>query len=137
MQQLWTSPGKEWPSSLHDAIGVLLWKRKGNRDDVSTYRMIVLLSVGSRLLAKIVAARLRTHSEALQLLPPSNRSTSGVLLMLRIISELARKLVTMLTPYCCGLFRHPTRLPQCPTRDTAYQVFKHTFGIPDQMITVV
>ena len=70
MQTLWTTPADQWHSSLHTGLGILLWKREGQRSDVSTYRMIVLLSIGSRLLAKIIANRLRRHCEDLNLLPP-------------------------------------------------------------------
>ena len=39
---------------------VPLWKRKGNKKDKNTWRGITLLSVGSKLLARVVAARLRS-----------------------------------------------------------------------------
>ena len=34
---------------------VALWKRKGNKKDKNTWRGITLLSVGSKLLARVVA----------------------------------------------------------------------------------
>eukprot|EP00972_Heterocapsa_arctica_P004762 706618-Heterocapsa_arctica.AAC.2 len=43
--------------------GVLLWKGKGDKKDLNFHRLIVLLSVMTRLLAKIVAKRLRTRLE--------------------------------------------------------------------------
>ena len=36
MQTLWTTPANHWHSSLHQALDLLLWKRKGQRNDVST-----------------------------------------------------------------------------------------------------
>ena len=40
-----------------------LRKKKGSRKDKNTYRGITLLSVGSKLLARVVATRLRSWSE--------------------------------------------------------------------------
>ena len=37
-----------------------MWKRKGNKKDKNTWRGITLLSVGSKLLARVVATRLRS-----------------------------------------------------------------------------
>ena len=69
MPDLWQHPEQDWDPLLHKAVGVLLRKRKGNRDDLNQYRLIVLLSIASRPLAKIIANRLREHVERAQLLP--------------------------------------------------------------------
>ena len=45
---------------------ITLWKRKGNNRDKNTWRGITLLSVGSKLLAKVVATRLRSWLGLLQ-----------------------------------------------------------------------
>lgn len=142
MQTLWTTPADQWHSSLHTGLGILLWKRKGQRSDVSTYRMIVLLSIGSRLLAKIIANRLRRHCEDLNLLPPfqwgfrPNRSTSDVLVILRILSELATEISQPADPLAIISFDIQRAYPSVP-RDAAYQVFRKTFGLPDALISVI
>ena len=56
------SDGQEpesWPQSWKVGITVPLWKRKGNRADRNTWRGITLLSVGSKVVARICAARLQ------------------------------------------------------------------------------
>ena len=57
-----------WPSSWTKAIVVPLWKRKGDKRLKSTRRGITvhgitLLSVGSKLLARVVALRIQRWSE--------------------------------------------------------------------------
>ena len=51
------APGAEvvWPEELCIGLVVPLWKRKGNKKDKNTWRGITLLSVGSKLLARVVA----------------------------------------------------------------------------------
>ena len=56
------APGAEvvWPEERCIGLVVPLWKRKGNKKDKNTWRGITLLSVGSKLLARVVATRLRS-----------------------------------------------------------------------------
>ena len=56
------APGAEvvWPDEWCTGLVVPLWKRKGNKKDKNTWRGITLLSVGSKLLARVVATRLRS-----------------------------------------------------------------------------
>jgi hypothetical protein len=49
--------GKEWPQEWNIGLVVPLWKRKGLRTDKNTWRGITLLSVGSKLMARVVASR--------------------------------------------------------------------------------
>ena len=53
-----------WPSEWCIGLVVPLWKRKGNKKDKNTWRGITLLSVGSKLLARVVATRLRSWFDA-------------------------------------------------------------------------
>ena len=55
------SPNKAmtWPQSWQQGIIFPLWKRKGDRHNKNTWRGITLLSVGSKLVARICAARLQ------------------------------------------------------------------------------
>ena len=57
------APGAEvvWPAEWCIGLVVPLWKRKGNKKDKNTWRGITLLSVGSKLLARVVATRLRSR----------------------------------------------------------------------------
>ena len=49
-----------WPDEWCVGLVVPLWKRKGSKKDKNTWRGITLLSVGSKLLARVVATRLRS-----------------------------------------------------------------------------
>ena len=53
----------DWPESWNKGIVVPLWKQKGDRTDKNTWRGITLLSVGSKLLARVVAQRVQVWSE--------------------------------------------------------------------------
>ena len=60
-------PGQEatgWPESWSQGIVIPLFKSKGSRNDKNQYRGITLLSVGSKLLARVVAQRVQKLSEA-------------------------------------------------------------------------
>eukprot|EP00959_Pyramimonas_sp_CCMP1952_P186105 3891749-Pyramimonas_sp.AAC.1 len=46
-----------WPADWRVGLVVPLWKRKGSLKDKNTWRGITLLSVGSKLLARVVASR--------------------------------------------------------------------------------
>ena len=57
------APGAEvvWPDEWCIGLVVPLWKRKGNKKDKNTWRGLTLLSVGSKLLAQVVATRLQSR----------------------------------------------------------------------------
>ena len=71
VQECWQSattapPGKEaesWPTEWKVGITVPLWKRKQPRSSKHNWRGITLLSVGSKLVARICAARLQRWSQ--------------------------------------------------------------------------
>ena len=48
-----------WPSSWNTGVIIPLWKKKGDRRNKNTWRGITLLSVGSKLVARICAMRLQ------------------------------------------------------------------------------
>ena len=87
-------PGQEamgWPESWSQGIVIPLFKNKGNRNDKNQYRGITLLSVGSKLLARVVAQRVQKWSEAWLAENQSgfrkNRSVDDVLQVTRRIVE--------------------------------------------------
>ena len=67
VQLIWSRAGtaedgletQQWPQAWTKGIIFPLWKRKGDRHDRNTWRGITLLSVGSKLVARICAARLQ------------------------------------------------------------------------------
>ena len=56
-----TAPGDEvvWPAEWCVGLVVPLWKKKGSKKVKGNWRGIALLSVGSKLIARVVATRLR------------------------------------------------------------------------------
>ena len=53
----------EWETLVKTGLVVPLFK-KGQRDNINNYRGICLLSMASRILARVMASRLRTWAEA-------------------------------------------------------------------------
>lgn len=53
---------KEWPESWKRGIVIPLWKKKGDKKDKNTWRGVTLLSVGSKLIARVVAERTQAWS---------------------------------------------------------------------------
>ena len=54
----------DWPSEWKVAIQVPLWKRKGKNKDKNTWRGITLLSVGTKVIASVVATRSQKWTES-------------------------------------------------------------------------
>ena len=48
----------EWPAEWQVGLVVPLWKQKGSKEDKNTWRGVTLLSVGTKVLARLVANRL-------------------------------------------------------------------------------
>ena len=87
--------GSDWPSEWKLCVMVPLWKRKGSKALKNTWRGITLLSVGSKLLARIAADRLLRWSEGWlhehQCGFRRNRGTDDALqVSRRIIEDIAR-----------------------------------------------
>jgi ribonuclease HI len=53
----------EWPEAWKQAMVIPLWKGKGAREDKNSWRGVTLLSVGTKLLARVVADRSQRWSE--------------------------------------------------------------------------
>ena len=70
MQTMWmdatsTQLGQEahdWPEAWKTAIIVPLWNQKQPRSDKNNWRGVTLLSVGAKVVARIVANRFQTHT---------------------------------------------------------------------------
>ena len=95
IQNLWNTEPATWEDTIHEVVGVLLYK-KGPRDDPGNYRCIQLINVISRLLAKVVDGRIQRFSESRNLLPNQqygfrkHRSTIGPIMLVRLIAETFR-----------------------------------------------
>eukprot|EP00972_Heterocapsa_arctica_P060464 8916694-Heterocapsa_arctica.AAC.1 len=57
VQRCWTTDPLDWDVLMKKGIGVMLFK-KGDRLKPENYRTIMLLSIISRLISKVVARRL-------------------------------------------------------------------------------
>jgi len=60
---------RELPRDFKDAIIVMLYKRKGEKQDCGNFRGISLLSIAGKILAKILQKRLQKLAE--EVLPES------------------------------------------------------------------
>ena len=72
IQEIWQSTltaeefgeADSWPSEWLAAIVIPLWKKKQPKSNKGNWRGVTLLSVGVKILARIVASRLQTFSES-------------------------------------------------------------------------
>ena len=62
IRKLWKTPASQWPKALKMGLVIPLHK-KGDRKNQHNYRGICLLPMLSRILARILATRLRTWAE--------------------------------------------------------------------------
>ena len=67
VQQMFNTRAHRWEDSVKTGLMIPLHK-KGPRDDRNNYRGVVLLAMASRILARVLATRLRWWSERLALL---------------------------------------------------------------------
>eukprot|EP00959_Pyramimonas_sp_CCMP1952_P413897 8672186-Pyramimonas_sp.AAC.1 len=95
VRQLWQQPVAEWEASVHSGVVFLLYKNKGSRTDLDNYRGICLLSFLSRLVARIMACRLRDYAETLDIFLPEAwgfrpyRCTCDEIFLVRRLIDLA------------------------------------------------
>ena len=54
---------EEWESTIKEGVVIPLYKNKGKRDQMKNYRGICSLSMVSRILAKVMASKIRDSSE--------------------------------------------------------------------------
>ena len=64
IQKLWKSEYKNWEQIVADIEVCMLYKGKGPRNLPQNQRLIMLVSFGLRVLARIVARRLTSHAES-------------------------------------------------------------------------
>ena len=83
---------ENWEESLRTGLVIPLYK-KGDRNNANNYRGVCLLAMGSRILARIMASRLRIWSEQMNLIDDDqagfrkDRSTADVTQMMYRIQE--------------------------------------------------
>ena len=91
VQKMFSSGAEEWEDTLKSGMVIPLYKMKGDRNDPNNYRGVCLLSMGSRILARIMATRLKLWAEDMGVLDDnqagfrSGRSTADATqIMVRI-----------------------------------------------------
>ena len=95
VRRLWKSPGS-WEPSVHEAEVPALFK-KGDRAKLDNYRGICLLSVASRVVARVISCRLRDHTESVgtfrcdQWSFRPGRCTRDAILFARLLIETASR----------------------------------------------
>ena len=94
VRSLWCTDPADWEKSVHEGIGIFLHK-KGPRNKLDNYRCIMIVSVLSRLVARIVAARVSKHMEEKKIVPARQwgfrkyHSVQGPIFILKCILEQA------------------------------------------------
>ena len=75
-QFMWKNGADQWEDSLKRGLIVPLYKGKGDRNSPNNYRGVCLLSMGRRIVARIVSVRINEWSEDM-----------GFWMMIRQVSE--------------------------------------------------
>ena len=97
IQDMWEKGQEEWDDSLKIGQVIPLFK-KGDKNNVNNYRGVCLLAMGSRIIARIAASRLRIWAEEMKLLDDDQagfrkkRSTADVTQIMVRIQEDTRDL---------------------------------------------
>ena len=65
---MFVEPADKWEESLRTGVVVPLYKKKGDKDNPNNFRGVCLLSLGSQILARIIAVRLFLWAEEMELL---------------------------------------------------------------------
>ena len=86
--------GERWEEQTHAAIVMMLYKGKGDRADPHKYRGICLLTIISRITAKVAVRRIAEYAEQEKLLNNAQwsfrrgRSTRDAIITLRMMAEM-------------------------------------------------
>ena len=125
------------PQQWKDAIIMVLHENK-DRTECGNYRGISLVAHAGKILLKIIARRLSEYCERVGILPEEysgfrpNRSTTGMMFVIRRLQELAQKKRFPL--YVC--FIDLTRAYDSVDRTLLWTV-RARFGVPQNMISVI
>ena len=93
VQFMFQNDASKWEESLKTGIVVPLYKMKGDREDPGNYRGVCLLSLGSRIIARVCANRLMKWAEGRKILDENQqgfrrgRSTTDASQMMMRIQE--------------------------------------------------
>lgn len=99
VQFMFNNPAELWEESLKIGLVIPLHK-KGSRNDPNKYRGVCLLPMGSRIVGRVAASRLRLWAEALDLMDDEQagfrkgRSTADVAQIMIRIQEMLLTLGT-------------------------------------------
>ncbi|CAK0831872.1 unnamed protein product, partial [Prorocentrum cordatum] len=97
VRRLWTTPPEEWEESVSVSVGIALFKQKGSKKNLDNYRLISLLTLISRTIARIVSQRLSAYGESVGLFINeqwgfrSHRGTLDAILLVRLIAEISTR----------------------------------------------
>ena len=97
VQKMWETDPEEWEDLAHEVVVIPLWKRKGDKLNLDNYRGIALICIYARIIARVVAARLRDYAEEEGLLPNHQfgfrplRSCTGALMVVRRLIDMASR----------------------------------------------
>ena len=123
---------KHWSSAVHKAVVLMLYERKGNMQSLDHYRVICLLSMVSRVLARMAMSRCSRYFESLGFLVNvqwgfrRERSTRDVILIARIIAELSSEWERNLGLSRAAMERAGTWDRNAERWETEHSAFKET-----------
>ena len=135
-QSMWIK--EQLPQEFRDATIVHIYKRKGDRQSCDNHRGISLLSIASKILARIILNRLLDHLENSHLLPESQsgfRAGRGTIDMVFAARQLQEKCIEQ----HCDLyttFVDLTKAFDTVSRDGLWRIMEK-FGCPRKFIAII
>jgi hypothetical protein len=95
VRQLWMTEPEGWETAVKRRVEVMLYKGEGDQTNLDNYRGIMLLSIISRVLGRVIATRIRRWQEEggwllnCQWGFRPHRFTMDVVFLVRVLVEMA------------------------------------------------
>ena len=123
---------EHWSPAMHKAVVLMLYKRKGDFRSLDNYRGICLLSMISRVLARLAVSRCPKHFENLGIMVNEQwgfrreRSTRDVILVARVVAEQSSEWERKLEGSRAAMERAGTWERKAERWEAEHKVFKET-----------
>ncbi|CAK0865883.1 unnamed protein product, partial [Prorocentrum cordatum] len=139
VQHMWDQPPDQWRHLAHEVYGVMLFKGKRSRADVTKYRRIMIISPVARVIARIIAQRLAAFAEREDRLLSNqygfrrHRSVLGPIMVLTILLEMAADAPPSDDERLMAIFADIEKAYPSTVRDVCFESLK-VLGVPDRAL---
>lgn len=141
--RMWVSPPSSWEASCKQALVKLLYKRRGSMHDLHNWRGIFLVSICSRIIARVVATRLTEWSEREGIIVPEQagfrpyRCMLDVLFLIRLLVKLATRVTALIAQQRFALVLLDLIKAYPNTSRNACWAVLRMYGVPEGVMSVI